>query len=50
MLLRDLESPIVSADIAGWILMPRAPLLSGADRGVFEAELGATSQAALGGQ
>ncbi|MGA8756715.1 MAG: lysophospholipase [Stellaceae bacterium] len=50
MLLRDLESPIVSADIAGWILMPTAPLLSGADRGVFEAELGATNQASLGGQ
>lgn len=49
MLLRDLDSPIVSADVAGWILAPGAPLLSGADRGAFEADLGGTNQAALGG-
>ncbi len=50
MLLRDLESPIVSADVAGWILTAGAPLASGADRGTFEADLGGTNQASLGGQ
>jgi acylglycerol lipase len=50
MLLRDLESPVVSTDIAGWILMPGAPLLSGADRGSFEADLRGTTQVSLGGQ
>lgn len=48
MLLRDLEGPMVSADIAGWILHPGAPLLSGADQGPFEAELGRAEQASLG--
>jgi acylglycerol lipase len=47
MLLRDLEGPMVSADIAGWILHPGAPLLSGADQGQFEAELGGAEQASL---
>jgi alpha-beta hydrolase superfamily lysophospholipase len=48
MLLRDLEGPAVIADVAGWVLMPGAPLLSGADRGAFEAALGGTNQASLG--
>ncbi len=48
MLLRDLEGPMVSADIAGWILHPGASLLSGADQGPFEAELGRAEQASLG--
>ena len=40
MLLRDLDGPMVAADVAGWVLRPGAPLLSGADRGVFEADRG----------
>ncbi len=48
MLLRDLEGPAVIADVAGWVLAPGAPLLSGADRGGFEAALGGTKQASLG--
>ena len=48
MLLRDLEGPAVIADVAGWVLAPGAPLLSGADRDVFEAALGGTTQASLG--
>jgi alpha-beta hydrolase superfamily lysophospholipase len=48
MLLRDLEGPAVIADVAGWVLAPGAPLLSGADRGVFGAALGGTTQASLG--
>ncbi len=50
MLLRDLESPTVSADVAGWILTPDAPPPSGAARGAFEADLGGTNQALLGGR
>jgi alpha-beta hydrolase superfamily lysophospholipase len=38
MLLRDLEGPIVSGDVAGWILSPGAPLASGADRVAFAAD------------
>ena len=48
MLLRDLDGPAVIADVAGWVLAPGAPLLSGADRNVFEAALGGTTQASLG--
>jgi acylglycerol lipase len=47
MLLRDLEGPMVTADVAGWILTPGAPLLSGADRNAFEADLSGTNQASL---
>ena len=50
MLLRDLEAPMVSADVARWVLTPGAPLASRADRDSFEAELSGTSQAALAGQ
>ena len=32
MLLRDLEGPVVIADVASWVLTPAAPLPSGADR------------------
>jgi acylglycerol lipase len=32
MLLRDLEGPLVIADVASWVLAPAAPLPSGADR------------------
>jgi alpha-beta hydrolase superfamily lysophospholipase len=49
MLLRDLEGPMVSADVAGWILTPGTPLFSGADRNTFEAELGGANQASLPG-
>ncbi len=48
MLLRDLEGPIVVADVAGWVLMPGSPLSSAADRNGFEAVLGGINQAALG--
>jgi acylglycerol lipase len=48
MLLRDLDGPAVIADVAGWVLMPGAPLLSGADRGSFAAVSGGTHQASLG--
>jgi hypothetical protein len=41
---------MVAADVAGWVLDSGAPLLSGADRGAFEADLGGTNQASLVGQ
>lgn len=50
MLLRDREGPMVCADVADWILMPGAPLLSGADRDTFEADLGTTKETALAGR
>jgi alpha-beta hydrolase superfamily lysophospholipase len=37
MLLRDLEGPIVIADVANWVLAPTAALPSGADRGAADA-------------
>ncbi|HEY5314157.1 MAG TPA: hypothetical protein VIK18_16615, partial [Pirellulales bacterium] len=48
MLLRDLDGPLVAADVAGWVLAPGAPLLSGADRGAPGAVLSGASQASLG--
>jgi alpha-beta hydrolase superfamily lysophospholipase len=39
MLLRDLEGPTVTADVANWVLAPAAPLPSGADRGAIESFL-----------
>ena len=39
MLLRDLEGPIVIADVANWVLAPAAALPSGADRDAAEAFL-----------
>jgi alpha-beta hydrolase superfamily lysophospholipase len=49
MLLRDLDGPMVSADVAGWILDPGAPLLSGADRGAAQPLLGGAGTALAGG-
>ncbi len=49
MLLRDREGPTVAADVAGWVLHPRAPLLSGADRGSAEASLEGVAPAPPGG-
>ncbi len=49
MLMRDLDSRLITADVAGWVLTPGAPLLSGADRGARVAVLGRSSQASLGG-
>jgi alpha-beta hydrolase superfamily lysophospholipase len=49
MLLRDLEGPIVAADVANWVTSPRAPLPSGADRGAAEAFSRNRSQVSLGG-
>jgi alpha-beta hydrolase superfamily lysophospholipase len=40
MLLRDLEGPVVIADVANWVLAPTVPLPSGADRGAADAFLG----------
>ena len=49
MLLRDLEGPVVIADVASWVLAPAAPLPSGADRAAAEAFLRTGSQVSLGG-
>jgi len=48
MLMRDLDSPMVIADVAGWVLAPGSALLSGADHSGPDAVLGGTSQASLG--
>jgi acylglycerol lipase len=47
MLLRDLEGPIVTADVASWVLAPSAPLPSGADRIAAEAFSRSGSQVSL---
>jgi alpha-beta hydrolase superfamily lysophospholipase len=47
MLLRDLESPVVSADVANWVLAPAAPLPSGADRIAAEAFSRGSNQISL---
>ena len=47
MLLRDLEGPVVIADVANWVLTPAAPLPSGADRAAAEAFLLSGSQISL---
>jgi acylglycerol lipase len=47
MLLRDLEGPVVVADVASWVLMPAAPLPSGADRDAAEAFLRSGGQLSL---
>jgi alpha-beta hydrolase superfamily lysophospholipase len=47
MLLRDLEAPVVIADVANWVLTPAAPLPSGADRAAAEAFLHGGSQVSL---
>ncbi|HMD64587.1 MAG TPA: lysophospholipase [Stellaceae bacterium] len=48
MLLRDLEGPVVTADVASWVLAPAAPLPSGADRAAAEAFLPGSRQLSLG--
>ena len=48
MLLRDLEGPVVAADVASWALAPRAALPSGADRKAEEAFSTSASQASVG--
>jgi alpha-beta hydrolase superfamily lysophospholipase len=50
MLLRDLEGPLVSADVAGWVLDPGVPLASGADRGAIEAYLQSSPQLSQNGR
>jgi alpha-beta hydrolase superfamily lysophospholipase len=47
MLLRDLEGPVVAADVASWVLAPAAPLSSGADNITAEAFSRDTSQLSL---
>jgi alpha-beta hydrolase superfamily lysophospholipase len=47
MLLRDLEGPVVIADVASWVLAPAAPLPSGADLGAAAAFLPSVSQMSL---
>jgi alpha-beta hydrolase superfamily lysophospholipase len=48
MLLRDLEGPLVIADVTSWVLAPAAPLPSGADRAAAQAFLRTGSQISLG--
>jgi acylglycerol lipase len=50
MLLRDLEGPVVTADVASWVLAPAAPLPSGADRAAAEAFFGAGGRRSLAGR
>jgi alpha-beta hydrolase superfamily lysophospholipase len=47
MLLRDLEGPMVAADVAHWVLSPAALLPSGADRAATEAFSPGASQVSL---
>ncbi len=48
MLLRDLQGPVVIADVASWVLVPAAPLPSGADRDGAQAFLRSGNQVSLG--
>ena len=50
MLLRDLEGPVVIADVASWVLAPSAPLPSGADRAAGEAFLRAGNRVTIAGR
>jgi alpha-beta hydrolase superfamily lysophospholipase len=50
MLLRDLQAPVVIADVASWVLTPAAPLPSGADRTAAEAFLPADGRLSLAGR
>jgi alpha-beta hydrolase superfamily lysophospholipase len=43
MLLRDLEGPLVTANVAGWILEPGERTVAGMDRRTFEADLGGSA-------
>ena len=47
MLLRDLEGPMVAADVASWVLAPATPLPSGADRVAADAFSPGTGQVSL---
>ena len=49
-LLRDLQAPVVIADVASWVLIPAAPLPSGADRTAAEAFLPADGRLSLAGR
>jgi acylglycerol lipase len=49
-LLRDLQAPVVIADVASWVLTPAAPLPSGADRTAAEAFLPADGRLSLAGR
>jgi acylglycerol lipase len=49
MLLRDLDGPVVIADVASWVLAPAAPLPSGADRAAAEVFAHSGDQLSLGG-
>jgi acylglycerol lipase len=48
MLLRDLEGPLVIADVTSWLIAPAAPLPSGADRAAAQAFLHSGSQISFG--
>jgi alpha-beta hydrolase superfamily lysophospholipase len=50
MLLRDLEGPVVIADVASWVLAPAAPLPSGADHAATEAFLRPGGHLSLAGR
>jgi acylglycerol lipase len=50
MLLRDLEGPVVIADVASWVLAPAAPLPSGADRTAAETFLHPEGRLSLAGR
>src|SRR5262249_23702125 len=50
MLLRDLEGPVVVADVAVWALAPPAPLPSGADRNAAEPFSRGGSQVSVSGR
>jgi acylglycerol lipase len=49
MLLRDLDGPVVIADVASWVLAPAAPLPSGADRVAAEVFARRSDQLSFGG-
>jgi acylglycerol lipase len=49
MLLRDLDGPVVIADVASWVLAPAAPLPSGADRIAAEVFARGADQFSFGG-
>lgn len=49
MLLRDLEAPVVIADVTGWVLAPAAPLPSGADRAATQVFARRSDQVSFGG-
>jgi alpha-beta hydrolase superfamily lysophospholipase len=50
MLLRDLQAPVVIADVASWVLAPAAPLPSGADRAAADAFLRADGRLSVAGR